>query len=66
MIKLLLLPLIVLLQACAFKSAAVGQLDTFIEYQTGSRLDLYLHQKQQNCSAFDLIQDIPGLFQSVP
>jgi hypothetical protein len=47
MIKLLLLPLIVLLQACAFKSAAVGQLDTFIEYQTGSRLDLYLHQKQQ-------------------
>lgn len=47
MIKLLLLPLIVLLQACAFKSAAVGQLDTFIEYQTASRLDLYLHQKQQ-------------------
>ncbi|MFP5490113.1 MAG: hypothetical protein ACLGG0_01330 [Bacteriovoracia bacterium] len=47
MIKLLLLPLIVLLHACAFKSAAVGQLDTFIEYQTGSRLDLYLHQKQQ-------------------
>jgi hypothetical protein len=38
---------ILIIQACAFKSAAVGQLDTLIEYQTASRLDLYRYQKQQ-------------------